>query len=86
MKTSSDKSPTDQEHKLGDWAGQTDRVQLTVRNISFGCLIYGGAYCLQYSVFRLCSKGRPWRFLRKAVFSVFIKVLNSCCSSLLKAE
>ena len=35
-KKSSDLSPTDQEHGLGDRADRAYRVQLTVRNISVG--------------------------------------------------
>ena len=42
-KKPSDKSPTDQEHRVGDRAHQACRVQLTVRSISFGFLIFGGA-------------------------------------------
>ena len=45
-KKSSDESPTDQEHRPGDQAHQAYRFQLTTRNISFGCLTFGGAHCL----------------------------------------
>ena len=55
----SDESPTDQEHRSGDRTDQAYRVQLTARNISFGCLIFGGAHC---SIFLF------WLFLRKALF------------------
>ena len=48
-KKSSDESPTDQEPGLGDRAHRAYRVQLTVRDISFGCLIFGGAHSLQFS-------------------------------------
>ena len=48
-KKSSDKPPTDQEHRPGDRADQAHRVQLTARSISFGCLILGGAHCFQFS-------------------------------------
>ena len=44
-KKSSDESPTDQKHRLGDRADQAYRFQLIVRSISFGCLTFGGAYC-----------------------------------------
>ena len=37
--TSSEKPPTDQEHRPGDLADQAHRVQLTARSISFGWLI-----------------------------------------------
>ena len=47
-KKSSDKLPTDQEHRPGDQADQAYRIQLTTRNISFGCLIFGGAHCLNF--------------------------------------
>ena len=43
-----DETPIDQEHKLGDRAGQAYRVQLTVKSISFGYLTVGGAYCFRF--------------------------------------
>ena len=40
-KKSSDKPPTDLEHRPGDRADQAYYSQLTARNIFFGCLIFG---------------------------------------------
>ena len=37
----SNELPTDQEHRPGDRADQTHRVQLIARSISFGCIILG---------------------------------------------
>ena len=36
----SDELPIDQEHRPGDRANQTHRVQLTARRITFDCLIF----------------------------------------------
>ena len=52
----SDELPTDQEHRFGDRADQAYHVQLTVRSIFFGRLIFGGLTANFY--FRLFFFGR----------------------------
>ena len=67
-KKSPDEPPTDQEHRRGDQADQSPRVQLTARSISFDCLIFEGAYM---SIFIFCLLS-----LRKASFQSSIVFLQ----------
>ena len=64
----SDELPTDQEHRFGDRADQAYHVQLTVRSIFFGRLIFGGLTANFY--FRLI--GCPLVKLHSKELSVFL--------------
>ena len=84
-KKKSDESPTDQEHRLGDRPDQAKRVQLTLRGISFGCLIFGGGHCLRF-YFLLCARKKDARkkdLLGCSSAKLHSKVLYSCYSNLL---
>ena len=78
-KKSSDESPTDQKHRLGDRADQAYRFQLIVRSISFGCLIFGGACC---SIFPFFGCVRNEDLLGCSSAKLHFKVLCSCYSTL----
>ena len=72
---SSDEPPTDQEHRPGDRADQTHRVQLTDRIIFFGCLIFGGDHKSIFVFVYCCSSGK---FYFKVVYSCHITAVVVC--------